>query len=129
MIPHPDFSIIIPTYGRLERLAATLRAIERLESTPDSFEVIVVDDGSFPPVVVPESSLRVHMIRQPRRGPASARNRGARDARAPILIFLDDDCAPDRGWLREISRRVRQRRVVVLVCMDASTQGCLDAEP
>jgi GT2 family glycosyltransferase len=32
-------------------------------------------------------------------GPAAARNRGWRAARAPVVAFTDDDCVPDPGWL------------------------------
>lgn len=104
--PPPRFSIIIPTHGRSKRLPATLSALERLDVDSGAIEVIVIDDGTVPPVAVPKSTLAVRVLRQPRGGPARARNHGAREARGQILIFLDDDCEPDKGWLREISRRL-----------------------
>jgi len=36
----------------------------------------------------------------PRRGPAANRNAAARQADADWLIFLDDDCVPQDGWLQ-----------------------------
>ncbi|MGK2963482.1 MAG: glycosyltransferase [Gemmatimonadaceae bacterium] len=101
--PQPDFSIIIPTYGRAERLAVTLAALERLESAPGSFEVVVVDDGNVPQIQVSDSPFPVRVIRQQRGGPSCARNRGAREACGAVLVFLDDDCSPKPGWLRAIS--------------------------
>jgi GT2 family glycosyltransferase len=84
----------------------TLAALARLDARPDSFEVIVVDDGSPDPVVLPKLDVPLRLVRQLHGGPGRARNCGARQARAPLLIFLDDDCAPERDWLREISARV-----------------------
>lgn len=33
--------------------------------------------------------------------PAEARNKGARKTKGEILIFLDDDCLPQKGWVEE----------------------------
>ncbi len=108
MNPQPHFSIIIPTYGRAERLAVTLAALGRLDSAPGSFEVVVVDDGNVPQIRVSDSPFPVRVIRQPRGGPSSARNRGAREACGGVLVFLDDDCSPDAGWLRAISKQAKR---------------------
>ncbi len=43
----PTFSIIVPTYNRLDQLALCLNALAKIEYPCDRFEVIVVDDGSF----------------------------------------------------------------------------------
>lgn len=41
-------------------------------------------------------------LSQSPKGPAAARNHGARVARAPILAFTDDDCIPAPDWLRAV---------------------------
>ena len=40
----------------------------------------------------------------PNAGPAAARNRGAAAASGRYLIFTDDDCLPDTGWLTAYER-------------------------
>lgn len=102
---NPILSVIIPTYGRPEALERTLRALAQ-QQVEGPFEVIVCDDGSaeadaarlaaclaaLGPAYAPRASLR--LLRRPHRGPAAARNAGAREAAAELLVFLDDDCAP-----------------------------------
>jgi GT2 family glycosyltransferase len=104
----PVFSIIIPTYNRLDRLANCLQCLGRLDYPRERFEVIVVDDGSSEPVdeVVASftGALPLRLIRQTNAGPAAARNTGARAAIGKYLVFTDDDCMPDRHWLRELDR-------------------------
>lgn len=79
----PAVTVVIPTCGRPELLARCLAALERQTLRPDAVEVIVVDDSVL------------------RSGPAAARNRGWRQARAPIVAFTDDDTEPQPAWLAE----------------------------
>jgi GT2 family glycosyltransferase len=108
MSDRPRFSIVIPTKDRPRSLRVCLRAIARIDLPRERFETIVVDDGSRVPVAdhldedVERASARV--VRQPNAGPGVARNRGAAEARGTLLAFLDDDCAPDPGWLEALGR-------------------------
>ena len=106
MTPPPDVTVIVPTYGRPDRLAACLEALAGQEGV--SFEVVVVDDGSVPPVdgIVANSRLgeRARCLLQDNAGPAAARNAGAAAARGPLLAFTDDDCRPEPGWLAAMRR-------------------------
>lgn len=100
----PQISVVVPTYGRPERLAACLSALALQDH--DAYEVIIVDDGSDPPVedVVLAAAGPVRYVRQANAGPAAARNEGAKAARAPLLAFTDDDCRPAPGWLTAMAR-------------------------
>jgi glycosyltransferase involved in cell wall biosynthesis len=87
----PEVSIIIPTYNRVHLLREALDSVGR--QTFRDFEVIVVDDGSTEDVTSATADHATHpmVIRQQRKGPAAARNRGIRAARGEILAFLDSD--------------------------------------
>jgi glycosyltransferase involved in cell wall biosynthesis len=104
----PRFSIVVPTRNRPGPLAACMEAVARLRFPPASFETIVVDDGGDRPLdaaLEPAvARARARVVRQPGAGPAAARNRGAAEARGEVLAFLDDDCAPDPGWLDALDR-------------------------
>lgn len=96
----PAVTVVVPTRGRPEALAGCLESVSRLTAPPGGFEVVVVDDGgktSTSPPAGAWTDLRV--LRVPQRGPAAARNAGARTARGEILAFTDDDCRPEPGWL------------------------------
>lgn len=99
-----DYSVIIPTRDRPQQLSRCLASLAALDYRHDCFEVLVVDDGSVQPLdpVVAEwsSQLQARLLAQPNAGPASARNRGAREARGNYLAFLDDDCQVAPAWLR-----------------------------
>ena len=102
----PRFSVIVPTYGRPAALLACLQALARLEWPRDEVEVVVVNDGGDPPAPLPPDlleSLTVRILEQPHRGPAAARNAGARAARGTILLFTDDDCRPRPDWLARLA--------------------------
>jgi len=102
------FSIVSPTYNRPKQLSSCLQAIAQLNYPPNLFEVIVVDDGSEIPldnVIDPlKDKLNLLMLTQPRGGPPSARNNGARHAKGKFLAFTDDDCLPESNWLRTLKQ-------------------------
>ena len=93
-----DISIIIPTHDRRALLLCTLKALSNQTVDPKSFEVIVVadgcQDGTAAAVTEFHAPYRLTLVEQPDSGPATARNRGAKEATAPLLMFLDDDVEP-----------------------------------
>lgn len=92
-------SIVIPTYGREQVLLDSISNLRRLEPPP--LEIIVVDQTRRHEAGV-EESLRqlsadriVRHIRMPLPSIPGAMNRGLREARGDIVLFLDDDIIPD----------------------------------
>jgi GT2 family glycosyltransferase len=87
----PFFSVVIPTFNRVELLSATLESVFTQEFT--DYDVIVVDDGSTDGTTDLLRSIgqRLKCFRQPNRGAGAARNLGARHARGKYLAFLDSD--------------------------------------
>ncbi|HZC07583.1 MAG TPA: glycosyltransferase [Ktedonobacterales bacterium] len=88
-------SIITPYYNVGPVFQETVRAIERM-SIP-YWEWLIVDDGSTQPESVRQLEAlaarepRVRVIRQENAGPGVARNRAAKEARAPYFLQLDAD--------------------------------------
>ncbi len=104
-------SVVIPVWRDSASLAECLRAITA--SPPQPIEIIVVDDGS----PEPEASLIAgvchsacaRLVRLPEnRGPATARNGGARLASGDILVFLDADVTVHPDTLQRIQQRLSQ---------------------
>ena len=91
MNPPPEFSVVIPTYNRLEFLKEALASVAAQTFT--DYEIIVVDDGSNDGTTDYLASLvgRVTVLRQENRGPSAARNLGARHSSGRYIAFLDSD--------------------------------------
>jgi GT2 family glycosyltransferase len=87
----PFFSVIIPTYNRIELLRHALDSVFSQRFT--DLELIVVDDGSGDNTIEYLRSLtgRVKILTRQNSGPAAARNQGASKARGRYLAFLDSD--------------------------------------
>jgi glycosyltransferase involved in cell wall biosynthesis len=100
----PALSVIIPTYQRRAALASTLAACGRQTLPPESYEVIVsVDERTAPAAdeARGEAPYCLRWVCGDHGGPGAARNRGAALARAPLLLFLDDDIKPAPECLAE----------------------------
>ena len=98
------FSVIVPTHNRLASLMKTLESLYRQDFS--DFEIIIVDDGSTDGtgayLVGQTEQHRIRYVHQSCRGPAAARNAGFRIARAPYVVFTDDDCIVPRDWLKKL---------------------------
>ncbi|MCX6950523.1 MAG: glycosyltransferase family A protein [Opitutae bacterium] len=88
----PLVSILIPCYNAARWLAATLESA--LAQTWPHTEIIVVDDGSSDNSLMIARSFTsrgVHVLTQPNRGAAAARNAALAAAQGELIQFLDAD--------------------------------------
>ncbi|GGR36439.1 glycosyltransferase family 2 protein [Streptomyces roseolus] len=105
------YAVVVPTLGRpslqvcLEALASATA-----DGTGPTAVVLVHDrpgPDARPPVLDVPPALRpvTTVVAGAGRGPAAARNTGARAAgRVPWIVFLDDDVVPGPGWGRALAR-------------------------
>ncbi|HVE71766.1 MAG TPA: glycosyltransferase [Thermoanaerobaculia bacterium] len=102
------FSVVIPTYNRLDMLVRVLDALERQAGAPP-FETIVIDDGSRDDTARVMSSRNGITFRsQPNAGPGNARNHGVSLASGKIVVFIGDDTVPEPTFLAEHARVHRE---------------------
>ena len=104
------YDVVVPTVGR-PSLARTLAGLAAGDG-PLPERVIVVDDrrDAAEPLNVDVAPLwreRTIVIRGGGRGPAAARNAGARAGTAEWIAFLDDDVVPPAGWRLALERDIR----------------------
>jgi len=105
-------SIIIPTFNGAARIGHCLEALLPQIAGKD-VEILVVDDGSTDNLAkVVGSYPEVRLISQANAGPATARNRGAHEAKGRILLFTDDDCIPMPDWLEAMLGCFNDQEVV-----------------
>jgi cellulose synthase/poly-beta-1,6-N-acetylglucosamine synthase-like glycosyltransferase len=100
----PRYSVIIPAYNAGRTIGGCLRALTDQSLGPDEYEVIVVDDGSRDDTAAVIRTYPVRYLHQQNRGPAAARNHGAREARGAIILFTDADCVPTRDWVDQMTK-------------------------
>jgi GT2 family glycosyltransferase len=113
--PLPSASIVIPSYNGVALTEACLDAI--FETLPDKLqvEVIVVDDCSGDDTQVrlaarTQTEPRLKVLRNPQNcGFLMTCNRGASAAGNDIVILLNNDTLPQRGWLDALLRVFRER--------------------
>jgi len=90
-----QISVILPTYNRACSLQRAMQSVLSQTRMPE--EVIVVDDGSTDKTAEIVASFQrtadteIIYLPQSNRGAAAARNAGVRQARFPVLAFLDSD--------------------------------------
>jgi len=94
--PLPELSVIVPTYGRPERVRQLLCFCDAQTLEPGRFELVVVDDGSPEPITIDARRHRfaLTLLRQVNAGPGAARNAALARCSAPLVLILNDDAVP-----------------------------------
>lgn len=121
------YSVIVPAFNAQATIGACLSALAAQSVSRESYEVILVDDGSTDRTgeIIRKSSFRY--IRQDNAGPASARNRGAREAIGDIILFTDADCVPTPDWIAQMVRPLDDPSVMAVKGAYRTRQGSLTA--
>jgi glycosyltransferase involved in cell wall biosynthesis len=113
---NPRLSVVVCTWNRSDLLAECLESLAAQEVSSAGgappFEILVVDDGphgSTARVVEKAGRVARHPVRylpQEHAGLSAARNLGAREAAAPIVLFFDDDQLAPPGHFARLLRRL-----------------------
>ncbi|GBR00959.1 glycosyltransferase family 2 protein [Acetobacter oeni] len=90
-----EISAILTTHNRAHLLPRVLEGLASQTLQPDRFEIIAVDDGSTDDtreiLAAWSNRLPLRIFSQRAAGLAAAKNLGVFAARAPVVVFLDDD--------------------------------------
>ena len=102
-----DASVVILSYDRVHLLERTLKALQDPRTTEGvAYEVIVVDNHpdrlAEPLVKRMAAALPVSYLADARRNVSIVRNLGIKAAKGRYVAFVDDDEAPQSGWLTEL---------------------------
>lgn len=96
--------VAVCTRDRTEDLERCIDALMRMPD--DGQDILVIDNApsSDASAKLVQSVPRIRYVREERPGLNVARNRALREARGEIVLFTDDDAAPDPHWLRRLAR-------------------------
>jgi len=100
-------SVIIPTRHRPDLLRGALLSLSHQTARHRSFEVLVVDNGPSAENAAITNSFRgaiaeIRYVEETSPGLHNARHRGLLEARADILVYIDDDIEAVPGWIESI---------------------------
>jgi hypothetical protein len=111
----PLISVIIPVFNGADFLHKAVASV--LSQNYSALEIIVVDDGSSDDIedAVRALPIDVRFFRQDNGGPASARNRGIRDASGEFIAFLDVDDLWPANNLRSLLEALEESRADVVL--------------
>jgi len=97
----PNVSVVVPVFNAQETIRECIHSLLELNYPKANRELILVDNASTDrtPEILREYRNDIQILREAKKGPAAARNRGILNAGAEIIAFTDSDCIVDRDWL------------------------------
>ena len=115
-------SFIIPTYNNFYEISLCLKSILNLIDLNKKFyEIIIVDDGSITSnftklkkFIFNIKKNNIHLLRiKKNKGPAYARNFGAKEAKFQYLFFLDSDTQISKNMIFYFFKQIKKHDAVV----------------
>jgi GT2 family glycosyltransferase len=92
----PAVSVLICTKDRRADVARALASLRAAGTEREGVEIVVVEETAQP---APIPGVRYVPLAPEGRGFAHVRNRAVAAARGGLLVFVDDDCEVEQGWL------------------------------
>lgn len=117
-------SIIIPNYNGEELLRKNLPKV--FSATTENVEIIVIDDASTDGSVEYLQSLgeKIHLLlNSNNRGFAHSVNKGVQKATGEIIVLLNSDVSPRKGFLQFLVPYFKNESIFAVGCMDESVEN------
>lgn len=105
----PEISILISTKKRREDLFNLLHSLKLLNYPEKKIEIIVVEETNSPLNI---KGIKYIAIPEENKGFGYTRNIAVNNASKEIIVFVDDDCMPEKNWLAELVKPFKDDRIV-----------------
>jgi GT2 family glycosyltransferase len=125
-----DISIVIPNYNGSRLLKKNLPKVfaELKEFTSGKSEIIVSDDASTDDSLsVLNDFAKDHEIivlsSEKNLGFSPTVNKGVKTARGEIIVLLNTDIYPEKGFLEPLLSHFKEKQIFAVGCLDKSIEG------
>jgi len=119
----PPVSVIIITKNRHADAVQAVESVLQDDYPSGLREVWVVEETSAPDPIV-GNGVHYHVLPPENRGFAWARNSAVRLAAYELLVFVDDDCRVEPGWLKSLVAPLLERSEIVAVAGAVRVPPC-----
>ena len=103
---NPEISVIVCTYNRAELLDKCLASLQAQSLSRGKYQIIVVENSKDQDIFISKknkfSKYADDFIQSLPPGLSRARNVGFKNAKAPYVVYLDDDAIPSKKWLESM---------------------------
>ncbi|GKS58649.1 hypothetical protein YTPLAS18_21760 [Nitrospira sp.] len=117
----PLVSIVICTKDRPRELVRAIESVRACGAMGRTAEIIVVEESDLPTAV---TGVRHVSHRRQGGGFGQTRNAGVRFAHAPYIVFFDDDCEAEAGWLERLLAPLEQDATILGVAGSVLVHNC-----
>lgn len=109
------FSIVIPAFNEAKHIKHTIECILAQSVNRSDFEIIVVDNNSTDNTSeVARKAGADKVIKEIKKGPNMARNRGYLKSKGDIIAFVDADSHIPSNWLTKIEDKLSNPKIMAV---------------
>ncbi|HUT52809.1 MAG TPA: glycosyltransferase family 2 protein [bacterium] len=104
----PELSVVLCSYNGEKIIGEAIESLVRQDLAHERYEIVAVDNGSSDntgetvKTYLDRFPHLVRMVKETIVGLSAARNAGINAARAPIIVFFEDDARAEPQWLQSL---------------------------
>jgi hypothetical protein len=110
----PWISVIVPARNAASTLGACLASIRDASAATGPIELVVADNGSTDRTAAVAAAEGATVVSLPGLRVSAVRNRAARQARAPVLAFIDADHVLGKDWFTAARRLLAEPQIAAV---------------
>lgn len=107
----PTIDIVIAARNEERQIGDCLRALKAQDYPQELLTIYLVDNGSTDRTTEQARAGGAHVLHQPKRGAAAARNTGIAAGQGELIGLLDAHCQPGASWVRLLAAEFVDPRV------------------
>lgn len=121
MYKRKKISVIITTYNRPNNVIEILKLLNKQLNIPIDIEILICDSSSNGNLrllnfIKSYSYLDIKYLNLKKNHQAFKRNKGAKYSQGNYLIFLDDDCFPEKYFLFDYYKKLKLQKKRYIYC-------------
>jgi cellulose synthase/poly-beta-1,6-N-acetylglucosamine synthase-like glycosyltransferase len=107
-------TVVIPARNAEATIGQCISSVLAQRPAPMQVIIVINDSADQTAHISKSFGKKVKVLALQEKGSYAARNEGIRHAKGDILVFLDADCIPQKGWLAHLMRSFSDPSVAIV---------------
>lgn len=111
-----EISIVVPALNSEKTIEKCIISLLNQDFDSIKYEIIAVDNDSSDNTynILKKYKKKITILKERKKGPGKARNKGILKSKGSIVVFIDSDCVAEKEWLKNLYLRFKDKNIIIV---------------